>query len=383
MAEPLSKIPDGMRYYYGAEARLRRAVEDRVMAIFEGWSYEEITTPAVDYFALFERGMGRDEAERAFRFTDVDGRMLALRPDVTSSVARAASTLLAEAPRPLRLCYAAPVFRQTPRSHAEWRRESKQLGGEFIGAASRVADAEILIIAAEMLDVLKLSGRYRITLNSVEVFNGISQELALKDEAREELRQIIDRRDAAGTERFIVGAGAARAGMSWPAAFARQMQMAGQREILDRARQVITNRRSIAALDALSGLWRIIEATGLEGAFEIDLGDVARLDYYTGLTFKIYAAGAGAPIGGGGRYDRLSASFGGAEPAVGFVLDLDALTDVLRRESSARERPRGTESPERLIIAANNEPSALFRNAIEARAAGKRVRVELTDGPDA
>src|SRR4028119_1279413 len=112
MFEPLSKIPDGMRYYFGSEARLRRGVEDAVMAVFDGWSYEEITTPCVDYLALFERGMGDEQAHRAFRFTDCDGRMLALRPDVTSSVARAASTLFADRPRPLRFCYASPVFRQ-------------------------------------------------------------------------------------------------------------------------------------------------------------------------------------------------------------------------------------------------------------------------------
>src|SRR5918998_3185882 len=117
MSEPLSKIPGGMRYYAGAEARLRRGIEDKVMAVFDGWSYEEITTPCVDYLALFERGMGYEQAHRAFRFTDTDGRMLALRPDVTSSVARSAATLFADRPRPLRFCYASHVFRQRPQSH--------------------------------------------------------------------------------------------------------------------------------------------------------------------------------------------------------------------------------------------------------------------------
>ncbi|MEA2174300.1 MAG: histidyl-tRNA synthetase, partial [Blastocatellia bacterium] len=73
MTESLSRIPGGLRYYFGAEARLRRTVEDTVMAVFDGWSYEEITTPSIDYYALFERGMGQDEAERAFRFMDTDG----------------------------------------------------------------------------------------------------------------------------------------------------------------------------------------------------------------------------------------------------------------------------------------------------------------------
>ena len=112
MTEPLSKIPNGLQYHSGAEARLRRTIEGTAMSVFEGWSYEEISTPTIDYYSLFERGMGSSESHRAFRFADADGRLLTIRPDVTSGIARAAATLFARRPRPLRLCYAAPVFRQ-------------------------------------------------------------------------------------------------------------------------------------------------------------------------------------------------------------------------------------------------------------------------------
>ena len=88
-----ARIPAGMRYYIGAEARLRRTIEDTAMSVFAAWSYEEVITPSVDYYDLFEQGMGQTEAQRGFRFTDNDGRLLALRPDVTSSVARMAATL--------------------------------------------------------------------------------------------------------------------------------------------------------------------------------------------------------------------------------------------------------------------------------------------------
>src|SRR5712691_4105821 len=93
MSELLSRMPTGMRYYSGAEARLRRAIETTLMSVFDGWSYEEITTPTVDYYSLFERGMGRSQAHHAFRFSDTDGRLLAIRPHVTYLVARAAATL--------------------------------------------------------------------------------------------------------------------------------------------------------------------------------------------------------------------------------------------------------------------------------------------------
>jgi len=165
--------------------------------------------------------------------------------------------------------------------------------------------------------------------------------------------------------------------------FAQLMQLSGKRESLDLARSVISNEQSRAALDRLESLWDVIDSLGLTDSFEIDLGDVARLDYYTGLTFKIYVNGAGYRVGSGGRYDGLTASFGKAEPAVGFVVDLDALTDVLRvrtADVSSTQTPPG-EVPERMAIDrlenASEDPSELFIEALERRAKGERVSLKL------
>ncbi len=325
----ISKIPNGLRYYIGGAARLRRLIEARAISIFEGASYEEIITPTVDYYALFEQGMGA-EAETAFRFTDNDGRLLALRPDVTSSVARAAATLLANRELPLRLCYVAPVFHQQARTSAEWQRESTQLGCELIGAGGVDADVEPLAIVVETLDHLGLGQKYCITLNSAEVFNGIAENLGLTEQSREALRALIDARDVSGLDTLLDQLHIEETERQM---FASVIRLSGKRAILNDARRVITNARSCAALDALERIWDEIELKGLTDRFEIDLGDVSGLDYYTGLLFKVYVEGAGARVGRGGRYDQLTSSFGKAEPAVGFVLDLDALTDVIARQS--------------------------------------------------
>ncbi len=318
-----------MRYYIGAEARLRRTVEDVAMSVFEGWNYEEVITPSVDYYDLFEQGMGQGEAQRGFRFTDNDGRLLALRPDVTSSVARMAATLLSERPRPLRFCYAAPVFRQQAQSAAEWRRENTQLGCELIGAGGKPVDLEILRLAAEILSRLNLQSRYCITINNVEIFNGVAAQMNLTPAAREQLRSLIDTRAAAELQQFLKDYDS-REGH----AFSQPTQLTGNRKVIQTARHLITNERSVAALDSLDQLWTEIESLGLQNSFEIDLGNVSSLDYYTGLSLKVFVHGAGTSVGRGGRYDGLTGSFGRAEPAVGFVLNLDALTEVLGRKGA-------------------------------------------------
>jgi len=318
-----------MRYYIGAEARLRRTIEDTAMSVFESWSYEEVITPSVDYYDLFEQGMGHTEAQRGFRFTDNDGRLLALRPDVTSSVARMAATLLAERPRPLRFCYAAPVFRQQPQSHAEWRRENTQLGCELIGVNGKSADLEVLRLANEILSRLDLQTTYCITINNVEIFNGVAAHLELTTTARERLRRLIDTRETAELQRFLDSCS-----NSEGRAFSQPTQLTGSSEVIRAARNVITNSRSIAALDSLEELWTEIESLGLADRFEIDLSDVSSLDYYTGLSLRVFVDGAGTSVGRGGRYDGLTGNFGRAEPAVGFVLNLDALTEVLVRRNA-------------------------------------------------
>jgi ATP phosphoribosyltransferase regulatory subunit len=372
MSEPLSKIPDGMRYYLGREARLRRTVEEIVMSVFNGWSYEEITTPTVDYYSLFEHGMGSSQAHRAFRFTDTDGRLLALRPDVTSGVARAAVTMFAERERPLRLCYAAPVFRQQAHSHAEWRRESMQAGGELMGASSSAADMEVLAIASEILERLGLGDSHLITLNDVGIFKSIASRPALDPVSRDEMRQLVDSRNSADLERFLIDHAFAPEERR---ALAQLTRLSGKRPTLEGARRVINNPGSIEALDRLDRLWGMIESVDLADHFEIDLGDVAKLDYYTGLTFNIYVNGAAARVGSGGRYDGLTSAFGKAEPAVGFVLDLDALTTVL---VARNEDSHLLQEPARKIShAPNGDPGLLFREARQKRADGERVLINF------
>jgi len=369
MSEPLSKIPNGLRYYSGQEARLRRAIEETAMSVFDGWSYEEVITPTLDYYSLFERGMGTSEAHHAFRFTDTDGCLLALRPDVTSGIARLTATLLADRPRPLRLCYGAPVFRQQGQSTIEWRRESTQIGCELVGRNSTAADIEVLVVAAEVLRRLHLDRGYVITLNDVEVFKGVAESLGFESGARDQLRQLVDGRNVADLECFLT----AHASVEECRGFSQLIRLSGRLETLDKARRVITNARSSAALDRLESLWRIIESLGISDHFEIDLGDVSRLDYYTGLTFKIYIEGAGARVGSGGRYDNLTANFGKCEPAIGFVLDLDALAGLLLSRNNGAVLTAQSERKAQCVV--NNDPCALFCEAIERRARDERVVV--------
>jgi ATP phosphoribosyltransferase regulatory subunit len=315
--------------------------------------------------------MGKGEAHRAFRFTDADGRLLALRPDVTSGIARLAATLFAKRERPLRLWYSAAVFHQNSQSHANWRRESTQLGCELLGMNTTAADMEVLAIAAEVLRRLGLDDSFVITLNDVQIFNGIVETLVVDAVARDELRRLVDVRAVADLQCFLRSYASAEECQ----AFADLIQLSGKGEIFDKARRGITNSRSRAALDRLESLWHLIESLGLSKHFEIDLGDVARLDYYTGLTFEIYVEGVGMRVGSGGRYDNLTASFGKAEPAVGFVLELDELAKLLTHnaELSSAQEAQST------VLNSAGDVTTLFRKALERRASNESIKLNARE----
>src|SRR5215813_9205400 len=190
----LTKIPAGVQYFFDDEVKLRRYVERRAMGVFAGWSYDEIILPMFDYHDLFARGMGEEKAERTYRFVDRDGALLALRPELTSLVARTVATRFLRRERPIRLSYSGEVFRyDDPAERAA--REFHQLGIEHIGEPDVVADLEVLLVAAELLAALGL-GDFRIALSHVDFFNGVADYLKLDNADRAELRERIDRRNS-------------------------------------------------------------------------------------------------------------------------------------------------------------------------------------------
>lgn len=365
----LTKIPAGVQYFFDDEVKLRRYIERRAMEIFASWSYDEIILPMFDYHDLFARGMGEEKAERTYRFVDRDGALLALRPELTSLVARTVATRFIRRERPIRLCYSGEVFRyDEPTERAA--REFHQLGVEQIGEPDIVADIEVLLVAAEVLTALGLDG-FRIALSHVDFFNGVADFLKLDRARRAQLRELIDRRNSLAVEGFLQ-AHAAGVEESRRANFSRLIQVAGKQDAIRRAREILINERSRTAVDHLDKIHSTLDSLGLGENFDVDLGDTGGLEYYTGLTFKIYAPGCGAEIGGGGRYDNLIANFGESEPAVGFSIALDGLVGAITMND---DKLQWRSASDIQSVSFDGDPARAFEQAREMRKQGKQVKI--------
>src|SRR3972149_5197326 len=130
---PRSAIPKGVRVFTPEETAQRRAVEARLLSVFHRWGFREIITPTFEYLEVFEQPTAEDAGDQIFKFVDrQSGRLLVLRVDITPQVARLVAPTLRQPPLPLRLAYAATVFRyHEPRAGRQ--REFEQVGVELIG----------------------------------------------------------------------------------------------------------------------------------------------------------------------------------------------------------------------------------------------------------
>src|SRR6185369_15384881 len=227
-------------------------------------------------------GMGEELKGKTYRFDDrQSGRLLALPPDITPQIARIAATRMTALPLPHRISYSERVLRQTE-IQAGRSREIFQTGVELIGLDSPEADAEMIVMAIEAMQVLGLDN-FTVDLGQVEFCQGVFQASGLSGEPLQLLRDAVSRKDSSAVAALLsenpVSPDSARELCALPRLF-------GGRDVLKTAREIVTNRRSLAALENLRQVLEILEIHGVTDFLSIDLGETRGLDYHSGITFE-------------------------------------------------------------------------------------------------
>ena len=324
--ERISRIPPGSQDLLAGDVRRRRHVQATWFGLAESRGYEEVIPPTFEYEEVFTLGAGPDLASRLVRFVDRDGRLVALRADFTSSIARMAATKLATAPLPLRVSYAGTVYRQAVEGAGDLR-EVFQLGAELIGSAGADGDVEVLRLVLDTLRALEIDD-FQINIGEMGFIRPLLEEL--DGDLGESAREAIDRKDRAALAKLTAEASVPRAVAE---ALLHLPELIGRAETLERARGFAVGEAGRQALDRLQEIDRSLRPEERERVV-YDLGEIRGLGYYTGIRFEVFVAGAGKAVGSGGRYDELFGLYGMDRPAVGFALETDALAELL----AARER---------------------------------------------
>jgi ATP phosphoribosyltransferase regulatory subunit len=350
----------------------KRWIEDRLQQVFHRWGYHRIITSTLERMDTLMAGEAI-QRQMVIQLQNGEDEELGLRPELTASIARAVVTRMAGVTYPQRLYYNANVFRRTWENRHNRQQEFYQAGVELLGVGGLLANAEVLLLAANCLAAMGLQdwylilGEAGITRSLLDAFPADLQPkvrsaianldritidtLPLSDQLRERARMMLDLR---GTSADVL-------------------------------QKVSTLNLDAEQQEAVNNLKSLVELLESEGKIPIilDLSLIQTIDYYTGIVFEVVSnAGSQARIlGQGGRYDQLLGLYhpqGENIPGIGFVLNIEDLYQVLL---PTQQLPQATPVSNWLVVSETpSAEAAAFTYAQKLRESTHLVRVEMDLG---
>lgn len=327
MKTQMLHTPEGVRDIYSLEYGKKSVLEEKLQQVFHLYGYQDIQTPTFEYLEVFGKEIGSVSVKELYKFFDREGNTLALRPDITPSIARAAMTVFDTERMPVRLCYKGNTF-VNQSSYQGYLHETTQAGAELIGCDSVEADAELVVMAVESLKEVGLR-EFQIHIGSVPFFESLIEEAGLSGEEEIRLRESISNRNYFGVEELL---GKTQVKITAKTALLALEDLNGGAEILKDAKKIALNHRCLDAVGRLEALYQLLKAYGVEQYVTFDLSMCGNRDYYTGIIFRGYTYGTGDAIVKGGRYDQLMEKFGKKSPSIGFVIVVDELMNAFARQ---------------------------------------------------
>ena len=349
----------GTRDFYPEEMAFRRWLYEKIREVSEKFGYQEFEGPFLERLELYASKSGEELVqEQSFVFPDRSGEMIALRPELTPTLARMLAMRSKALYRPIRWWSFGPFWRYE-RPQKGRSREFFQWNIDLLGVETPQADAEIATIAGEFFHTVGLSPTdVRIKINNRRLADAQLQAISIPMEQRPIVFRLIDRRAKMTPQAWDEYA--TEIGLD-------QNQITGLKDLLE-------DRQSWRKFDELIGFFEAVETMGTGDYMEYDPTVIRGLDYYTGTVFEAYdAAGEERAILGGGRYDNLVADVGG-DPlsGVGFAMG-DVVTSLVLEKYGAKPELRS--NPAEVFIPTFDETcrTEALLLASELRTNGLRV----------
>jgi len=313
--------PRGTRDFLPDEMEARRAVEWRLRDVARRWGYREVCTPEFEDLELFTMRSGEGIIGEMYVFEDKGGRKLALRPEITAAVIRMYINEAKVAPKPLRWCYYADCFRYERPQKGRYR-QFWQFGVELIGADTAIADAEVIMLAADMLNATGV--RYELKVGHLSFVKNLLKDV--EPALQRTIRAQLDKKDFEGLKATLDG-------MNRPELAESLMTLVSCQD-LKKAFEIAGD---IPERERIEQTLGYLDAAGVR--YSLNLGIARGLDYYTGIVFEGFADNLGAEnqILGGGVY-RLAHLFGGDDVAsCGFAIGFDRVMVSLGESTHKKE----------------------------------------------
>lgn len=372
MNQNILHTPEGVRDIYGEEYARKLKLEETIRERLKSFGYKGIQTPSFEFMDVFSKEIGTTSYRELYKFFDKDGNTLVLRPDFTPSMARCASKYFMEQDMPIRFCYLGNTFTNTSSLQGKLN-EVTQMGAELIGDGSIEADAEMI---AMLIQCLKSTGleRFQVSIGQVDYFKGLCAAAGVDEETASALRENISGKNIFAVEDILKEK---QIDEIHKTAFLKLTELFGVVDVLEEAKSLVDNERSLNAVENLEKLYELLKIYGVEEYVSFDFGMLSNYQYYTGVIFKAYTYGVGDAIVKGGRYDNLLKRFGKDAPAIGFVVVIDDLMTALYSQKIAVSV---AESNALIVYEKENFAQALEK-AIELRGDGLYVELVPKNKP--
>ena len=330
MAGAISTQPvKGTRDVYPQDMRLRQWLFAHWRAVAASFGFEEYDACVLEHEELYVRKAGDEITGQLYNFTDKGGRQVALRPEMTPSLARMIMARGNALALPLRW-YAIPQCFRYERMQKGRKREHFQWNMDIVGQAGVVAEVELMAAQVAFLRRVGVTvdgnqPAVRLRVSDRRVLHGLMSAAGISDADAAAVCIIIDKHDKIGREATATLLG--DQGLD-PATAERILDLLAVRGI---DTLIATLGPEAPGVADLGRLLELAAAAGFAHLIDIDLGVVRGLSYYTGTVWELFDAHGGMrAIAGGGRYDGLLPMLGGKpQPMVGFGFGDVVILDLL------------------------------------------------------
>ncbi len=368
---PIQALP-GFRDFYPEDFALRDHIFDAMRRVARRYGFDEWDGPPLEPLELYTGKSGEEIVAQLYSFVDKGDRAVALRPELTPTLARMVAARANGLKKPIRWFSIPQLFRYERHQRGRLR-EHFQLNCDLIGEGGPGADAEIIALAIDVMRALGLGpADVRVRLSDRRMLSALLEETGIGAQRQDLAFQAIDklgRAEYSPRMRSLIESGASAESVSalesvpelrtWADLEARFPMTTGAGEAL---------RETMVALEAM----------GLGDFLDLDLTIVRGLAYYTGTVFELFdAQGELRAICGGGRYDDLLERIGGVSlPALGFGMGDVVLAELLKARGLV---PAASPSIDAFLVPVTGEERPIVLKLAHAlREQGVRVEYALT-----
>ncbi len=363
----------GFRDFYPEDLALRNHIFATWRSVARRYGFEEYDGPPLEPLELYTQKSGEEIVQQLYSFRDKGDREVALRPEMTPTLARMVGARAQALKKPIRWFAIPQVFRYERQQRGRLR-EHFQLNMDIVGEAGPAADAEVMAAA---LDIMRAFGfrpadvRLRASDRRVVVAK-LTHSYGVAADEMPAVLAALDKweRTPAETERRLRDALQADRGRIGPVL-----------QFISGLRQGVDELRQSPAAEPLNECVRRLAAMGLEPFVEVDFTIVRGLAYYTGIVFELFDTGRSLrAICGGGRYDDLIKHIAGVDlPCVGFGMGDVVLGELFMEQQKAFEAPAQLDAF--LVAVSGEDVDPVLKLAHDLRDRGVAVEYGLRHAP--